>query len=359
MLSIIDRYIAKLFIAFFLGGLVVFVTLFVLTDFMTNIAHFNAPTSSVISYYSLLTPDLIYKMLPVACLLGTIFTLGTLSRNNELVALFSSGMSLARVSTPILVLVVLISSVSFWVNDRIVPIINQKKNYVYFVEIEKKPALYSTVKTDKIWYRSSNVLFNIKTLVAEKSRAEGLTMYYFNSSWQLIQMITAEHVNLAGKTWNLVNGTVTLFTKESSIPLTQVFKNKVISMSDETADIQKSSTTTDALSLADLKHYITRNKEAGLDTLSFEVDYQAKFSFAFAAFVMSFLGIPFSVSRQRSGGAAFNVGITILLAFGYWAAYSSGITLGKHGALPPLPAVWLPNIVMVALSAVFLGRLKQ
>jgi lipopolysaccharide export system permease protein len=74
---------------------------------------------------------------------------------------------------------------------------------------------------------------------------------------------------------------------------------------------------------------------------------------------MSFLGIPFSVSRQRSGGTALNVGITLLLAFAYWAAYSSGITLGQHGVLPPIIAVWLPNAIMVALSAVFLFRLKR
>lgn len=359
MPSIIDRYISKLFLGFFLGGLIVFVVLFVTVDFMTNISKYNAPSSAVIQYYLLFLPDTMYKMLPVACLMGTIFTLSTLSRNNELVALFSSGMSLARVSLPILVLVVTISSISFWLNDRLGPIVNQKKNYTYYIEITKEPTKYSTVKADKIWYRSGNVLFNIKTLQAEKATAQGLTMYYFNGAWDLIQMITADRVSLQGKTWDLTDGTVTLFTKESNVPMTQAFKRKTIAVSEETSDIQKSSATTDTLNLSELKRYITRNKEAGLDTLDFEVEYQAKFSFAFAAFVMSFLGIPFSVSRQRAGGAAFNVGVTILLAFGYWAAYSSGITLGRHGAMPPVIAVWLPNLAMVGLSAIFLARLKK
>jgi lipopolysaccharide export system permease protein len=116
---------------------------------------------------------------------------------------------------------------------------------------------------------------------------------------------------------------------------------------------------TETLSVSELKRFITRNKDAGLDTLRYEVDYHAKFAFAFAAFVMSFLGIPFSVTRQRTGGAAFNVGATLVLAFGYWAAYSSGITLGQHGAMPPMMAVWLPNMAMVGLSAIFLLRLKR
>lgn len=359
MFNIIDRYIAKIFLTFFVGGLIVFVTLFVAVNYMTELAQYKAPTDAVIKYYLLMAPSQIYQMIPVACLLGTIFTLSQLSRTNELVALFSSGMSLARVSTPILVLVVLISSVSFWLNDRLFPIVNQRRNYVLYVDIQKKPGLYSTVKTNKIWYRSGNVLFNIKTLQADRGTAQGLTMYFFNGAWQLIQMITAEDVRMAGANWELGKGTVTLFQQDSNIPLTQDFKQKTISVSGDTADIQKTSLSTETLSVAELKRYIQRNKEAGLDTLRYEVDYHAKFAFAFAAFVMSFLGIPFSVTRQRAGGAAFNVGATLVLAFVYWAAYSSGITMGQHGALPPMMAVWLPNMAMVALSAVFLLRLKR
>ena len=92
------------------------------------------------------------------------------------------------------------------------------------------------------------------------------------------------------------------------------------------------------MSLKELGHFIERNKEAGLDTLRYEVDYHAKFGFAFASFVMSVLGVPFSVSRARSGGTFVNLGICLGLAFGYWTAYNSAVTLGAHGAFPRL---WL------------------
>jgi len=359
LFTIIDRYVSKLFIGYFIGGLIVFVSLFVTVDFMSRMTRYGASTEALIKFYALATPSVVYQMMPVACLLATIFTLSSLSKSNELVALFSSGMSLARVSTPMLVLVVVISSVAFFLNDRLMPFINQRKNYVEYVEIKKQPGLYSTVKTNRIWYRSGNVLFNIKTLQAEKSQAQGLTMYYFNSSWQLIQMITAEEVLLRGAEWELAKGTVTVFDEKMNVPMTQDFATKTIPVNDDVKDIQSGAQSTDALSVAELRRFIQRNKEAGLDTLRYEVDYHAKFSFAFAAFVMSFLGIPFSVTRQRAGGTAFNVGITVLFAFGYWAAYNSGLTLGRHGALPPLIAVWLPNMSMVALSCVFLLRLKR
>ncbi|MCM2281381.1 MAG: LptF/LptG family permease, partial [Bdellovibrionaceae bacterium] len=260
---------------------------------------------------------------------------------------------------PILVFVVLISGISFWLGDRVLPVITQKKNYVYFVEIRKQPGLYSTVKTNKIWYRSNNILFNMKTFQPDRAYAEGLTMYYFDGDWQLIQIISAASVALKGESWELTQGHVTLFPRDGHVPLTQDFKQKTIIMGEDSADLQSTSQTSDILSLKELERFIQRNKEAGLDTLRYEVDYHAKFSFAFAAFVMSFIGIPFSVSRQRSGGTALNIGLCVGLAFAYWAAYSSGLTLGHHGALPPILAAWVPNLAVMVLSTVILMRLKK
>ncbi len=359
MVSIIDRYIAKMFLGFFVGGLIVFVTLFVTVDFMSNFVRSDAPFQSIVSYYLFALPALIYQMMPVACLMGVVFTLGSLGKTNELTALFASGMSLARVSLPILSLVVLISSVSFFLNDRIVPTLNQKKKYVEYVEIKKQPGLYSTVKTDRIWYRSGNALYNIKTLQADSATAMGLTMYQFDSTWRLAQMLTAQSVKLEGQTWELSEGTVTIFPSETNVPLTQAFKQKRITVSEDAKDLQSSGQTTDSLSLKDLQRFIKRNKESGLDTLTYEVDYHSKFSYAMAAFVMSLIGIPFSVGKARSGSAAFGAGVTIGLAFAYWAFYSSGLTLGKHGALPPVMAAWVPNVVMSAFAIFLLVRMRR
>lgn len=359
MVSIIDRYIAKLFWGYFLAGLIVFVTLFVTIDYMSNFVRAEAPLSAVASYYLYSMPALVYQMLPVACLLGTVFTLGNLGKANELIALFASGMSLARVSLSILISVFAISIVSFFVNDRVGPILNQKKNYVYYVEIRKQPGLYSTVKTDRIWYRSGNSLYNIKTLQPEAKRAMGLTLYQFDATWHLIQMLTAHSVHLEGTNWNLENGTVTIFPKDSPVPMTQTFTRKTIKVEEDSKDLQNSGRAADSLSLSELDHFIKKNKSGGLDTTRYEVDYHGKFSFALAALVMSLIGIPFSVSKTRSGSTAFNVGITIGLAFVYWAFYSSGLTMGRHGALSPVLAAWIPNVAMMAFAVFLMIRMKR
>lgn len=359
VLSIIDRYISRLFLSYFASGLIVFVILFTVIDYMGNFVQIKVPMDLVLSYYLNYTPAIIYQMIPVACLLATVFTLSTLNKNNELVALFSSGMSLARISAAILVWVGIISVTSFFIGDRLLPSLAKKRNYLLYVEILNQPGRYSTIKTNRIWFRSKNILFNIKTLQADKGKAQGVTLYYFDDDWNLLQILAADQVTIKGNQWTLQNGTVTLFAKEQSSPLTEMFAHKTITMDEELGDLQSRTHIEDVLSMSELKQYIRKNKEAGLDTLHYEVQYNSKFSFAFAAFVMSFLGIPFSVSRQRSGGVFANIGICILLAFVYWAFYSSMTTMAEYGQAPPLVGAWLPNLTMLSASIAFLWRLKK
>lgn len=348
-----------MFLGYFLAGLVVFVTIFLAVDFMSTMARYEAETSVLLRFYGYSIPEIIHQMFPVACLLGTIFTLSTLNKTNELTALFSVGMSLARISGPILLVISILSVLFFWVGDRLLPKFTQKKNYVYYVEVRKKPSLYSTVKTDKIWYRSENILFNIQTMNARERKAQGITLYYFDSAWKLVQLIKAKTVTMKNGEWLLNDGLVTLFPEESSFPLTKSFNDKTIRMSEDIGDIQSSAHSTDTLSLNQLQKFIRKNKAAGLDTLDYEVDYHSKFGFALAAFVMSLMGIPFSLSRQRSGGNVINIGICVGFAFLYWTLFSSSLTLGRQGLLPPTLAAWGPNAAMLALALFFLLRLKK
>ncbi len=359
VIPIVDRYISKIFLLYFFAGLSVFVTLFLAVDFMSSFARYDVSLSVLFSYYGYSLPNIVYQMIPVGCLVATVFTLSNLNRSQELVAMFSLGMSLARVSVPILTLIALISVFSFWVGDHLLPEFTKKKNYIYYVDLKKRPGLYSTVKKNKIWYRSENTLFNIQILNSEKKTAHGITLYFFNEDWDLLQLIKAKSVKLNGSLWGLEDGTVTLFSKDLDFPVTQKFSSKTVSMNEDVADLEESASTGEVMTLDQLRKFIKRNKDAGLDTLRYEVDYHGKYGFAFAAFVMSLIGIPFSVKRQRSGGAFMSIGLCLGLAFFYWIFFSSSITMGKHGLLHPILSAWIANISGIIISLYLLVRLKQ
>ena len=360
MFSRIDRYLLGLFWSSFLAGLLIFVTLFLATDAMSSIVKYqNIDFTVFLRYYLFYAPEIIYKMLPVACVVGMVMTISSLNRGSELIALFAAGMSLFRISRIVFFSIALVCIFSYYMSDRLMPIFSKSKNFIFYNEIEKNPALFQTIKTNRIWYRSKNSIYNIKTLNAEGSKAQGLTLYFFNDKWDLIQMLTASSVLMNGAQWVLQNGTVTVFSEDSSFPMSDRFLEKTIVMGEEAQDLRSTGQTSDMLTQRELRRFINKNKEAGLDTIKYEVDFYSKFSFALAGLVMSLLALPFCVSKTRGGGLMVNIGITMGLVLIYWIFFSSAQTMGQHGQLQPILAAWMPNFIMLALGMTFLLRLKR
>jgi lipopolysaccharide export system permease protein len=357
MFARIDRYLLGLFWGSFAAGLLIFLTLFIATDAMSTLVKYKGVSSLIfLEYYSYFAPEVIYKMIPVACVVGTVMTISTLNKGSELVALFASGLSLFRISRVIFVSIAFLGAFSYYLSDQLMPLFNKQKNFIYYSEMEKNPSLYQTIKTNKIWYRSKNAIFNIKTLNTEGDRAQGLSLYFFNDNWDLVQMLTAESVLMNGSQWLLKRGTITVFDKESSFPLSDKFMEKTIVMSQDAHDLRSTGQTSDILTQAELSRFISKNKEAGLDTIRYEVDFHSKFSFALAGLVMSLLALPFCVSQARGGGMAKNIGICLGLVLAYWILHSTAQTLGQHGQLSPILAAWSPNVIMVGLGVFLLLR---
>ena len=356
-----DRFVLKLFGLFFAAALMVFVVMYCSMDALSLMTTFEGLSASLfLKYYPWYLPEVAYKMIPVAVMVAMVFTLNTLNRAGELIALFSLGYSLVRIVASILVVVVGLCGIQLFLSDQVLPKFTRQKNFIYFNEIERKPHLYSTIKTNKIWYRSKNNLFYIKTLNDQTHKAQGFTLYEFDEDWNLIQMITAPDAEIKGSQWTLLDGSVTVFTENSSFPLTKKFEKKMIVMGEDSKDLSMTTAhTSDTLRLSELSEFITRNKSAGLDTIRYEVDYHSKFGYAVAALVMCLLAIPFSVGKARSGGVMKGVGISLGLVCLYWILYNSSLTVGRYGQIPPVVAAWAPNVGMMMVSVWYILRLKR
>lgn len=360
MISLIDRYVSRNFIFYFIAGLSVFVTLFLAIDFVTGTSKYQIELAVFAKYYGYYAFEIIYQLTPVACLLATLFTLGTLHKNNELVALFSMGLSLLRVSVPILTIVSCISVGLFFMSNQFMTKVIDKKNYIYYALMRKKPWLYSTSKQENIWYRSGQNIFNISLLNPKEEKASGVKVYTFSYDWHLQQIVEAKSALLQNGQWTLRRGRVTVFFDEKSAPVSEDFSSRTLVIGEDVIDIKTSSKASAMMGVRELRKYIARNKEAGLNTTPFEVDYYAKFGFVFSALIMTLLGVSFSTSSSpRSGGVLYNLQKCLLLTLIYWAFYTSGLTLGRYGSIPPIVAAWGPNIIMLSLAFFLLWRQKK
>ncbi|RYF46458.1 MAG: LptF/LptG family permease [Cytophagaceae bacterium] len=134
----IDRYISGLFWSYFIGGTLVFVTIFLAVDAMSQmVGHKDLQMSVLLQYYVYYLPEIFNKLLPVLCLMGTILAISSMNKANELVALFASGMSLIRITLPLLIWVSLISAGAYFVMDKAGPAMSRHKNFIFYNDIEE------------------------------------------------------------------------------------------------------------------------------------------------------------------------------------------------------------------------------
>src|SRR5690606_29080764 len=118
------------------------------------------------------------------------------------------------------------------------------------------------------------------------------------------------------------SGTVTQFMESDPFPVNQKFKQIRLQIAETPKDFQEIEKEVDGLEIRELRHYIGRTQNAGLDTKGYEVKLHSRFSLSFIPLVMCILAVPFSVRGRREGGLAKDLGICLGITFFYWLFYS-------------------------------------
>jgi lipopolysaccharide export system permease protein len=83
----------------------------------------------------------------------------------------------------------------------------------------------------------------------------------------------------------------------------------------------------------------------------YQLEYYKKFSIPFGALTFIFLAIPLGLFARKSGQSV-GFGLGLLIAVLYWALLIGGQTLGLRLNYSPFIAMWLPNIVVVVLGLI-------
>ena len=105
----------------------------------------------------------------------------------------------------------------------------------------------------------------------------------------------------------------------------------------------------------ELREYIARQRQRGFANIKeFEIEYHKRIAMSFASFILTLIGASLS-SRKRKGGMGLYLGIGLALSFSYILFQTIASTFAVNGNVPPVVAVWIPNI-LYAFVAFYLYR---
>ncbi|NUM87867.1 MAG: LPS export ABC transporter permease LptG [Bdellovibrionales bacterium] len=344
-MGILDRYIASEFLKGFLAALATFLVLYLGADTLRQGMKDDIPAAHALQYTLYQLPEVIVLLTPAACLMGTLICLSGFARRNELTAMHASGLSLGRISLVVLSLVFMICCTSFMVTDRVIPPLNKMKDHFYRTVIQKKPDLQTDIRHSKIWYRSKNLVYNLRSFDPRTKNIFGVSVYTFDSAFNLVQQLDAERAEFIDGVWRLRNGMATIFEGEPKFPVSQRFTSQSVALSETPDDFLEIEREVQTLRLKHLWRFIQRNKDAGIDTHSYEVTFWSKISLSLVPLIMSVLGIPFATQHHRHSSLARDVSLCFLIVVVYWILFSTGLSMGKSGRIPPLLAAFAPSLL--------------
>lgn len=358
MIKQIDKYIVIQFVKNFLFALLCFILIFILVDLFENLDKFidnKLSFGAVLNYYLYFIPEIIRLITPIAVLLATLFTAGRMVNYNETIAVKNAGISLIRFMMPFLVMGAIVTSISLYFNNWIVPEANKQK---FFIERNYLGKNKNVVGLNKLYFQDSkNQLVLIDQFKETEMAANrvSIQLYDPDTLTQMIKRIDAEQMKWENDKWILINAAERELTDS-----TEVLKSYGnIAASDVPglnklnlipSQITRKQLKPDEMNYGEMEEFITSLKKGGQNTDRQMVDFYSKISFSFASLIIVIFGISITTGSKRRKGLALQFGISILVSFVYLGFIKISQSFGYNGDLDPLLTAWLANIAFAGFG---------
>ena len=360
--QILDLYVLQSWVFYLAILLVTFTGIYVIFDFfqlLGDIVRNHIAPEIVLEYYWYLMPQIIYLMLPLSILVATLVSFGLFSKSNEITAIKSAGISLYRISVPILVGAGLLSGGMFLLGNNYLPATNQQQDALRN-QIKGKPA-QTMYRPDRQWiFGKSDKIYNYRFFDPDMNVFANLSVFEINSSdFRLKRRIYAArafwepHI----RRWVLEDGWTRDF-ENGHITDYQPFAVRTFNELDEAPSyFKKEVKPSEQMSVLELRQYIRELKQSGFDVVRLSVALYRKFSYPLIAFVVTLIAIPFAFSTG-SRGALAGIAISIGIAIVYWSVSSLFQAMGNLSQLPPAVAAWSPDVLFSLGGIYLLMRIK-
>jgi lipopolysaccharide export system permease protein len=324
-------------------------------DMMDKIPRFiraGGAVRDMLAFFICKLPEMIGQTASFSILMATLLTLGLLTRSSEITAMRSCGISLFKISLPMLVLG-LIASLLLLVNtELIVP-----KSYENMERIERvairKQGVNAVFKRNNIWFRSGSMILQAQMFEPKEKSLKGVIIWTLDASMNPLGRIDAESAEFQNDSWILKKAEVKDFTQGQGF-IVKAVPEMVIALKLKIDDLKVLDNNADNLSYRKLKEYADNLRSGGYQAFRYLTMMHAKLSAPFAAFVMVVLGIPFALRNSRSGGVALGIGASVGIGFAYFVVNAVLLSYGRSGVLPPFVAAWGANLIFV-LGGVWLS----
>ena len=305
-----------------------------------------------VEYVALRVPGKIVEFMPLAVLLGTILSLGSLASNSEIIAMQAAGVSVLQLIRAVLQAAAILAILSFLLADWVVPISETSAREIRSKAIHSTPALLGK---KGLWVKDDSQVLYIKELLPN-GVARSVEIYELDEKGRLASAIVAQSAIPSSEQWLLKQVKQSIFDDQTV--RTTDYEEMIYSGNISYQLLEALMIEPRQMSSSDLYSYLTFLEENKLDTSNVKLTFWQKIMAPFTVLIMCVLGVPFVLGSQRQNNTGQRLMLGILLGLTYVVADRLLIQLGSQININPFINALSPSLLFLAL-AVYLLIKKQ
>jgi LPS export ABC transporter permease LptG len=356
--NILDRYVLREFVKVLFLVLLSVAALSMIIDYTDkakDAREHGVAASTLLSYYRFYIFSVLNWTVPISVLVSTLVTFAMLSKNNEVTAVKSSGVSLYRIGLPVLAVAALMSVFSYLLLDFILPYSSQRLE-VLKRRIDGKPPI-SASDQQKLWYLGKGrYLINFLDYDRDAKRLTQVQVFELHpTDFRMTRRVYAKHATWNGKGWAFEDGWMRSFPDNGPSTYTLIKQPLVLYYPETPDDFALDVRLPDQMTYAQLSRYLATLRASGYAADALAVKLYEKTSWPALSIVMALIALPFAF-RMGKRGALYGIGIALVLGIVYFIMFGLFMKFGEVGNLPPLLAAWAANILFgLAAGYMFLN----
>lgn len=324
--------------------------LFTFSDELKDLGHGGYGLREILMFLALTSPRVFYELVPSAALLGSLFVVGAMANNREIVAMRAAGLSIGWIIRSIMLAGLLLVAVAVGVGEFVAPTTERA------AQLLKTTAQHNGVVMRSqygMWLREGNRFINVRKILDDGSLGD-IRIYEIDDGHKLNVITQAEHAQFLGdKQWRLNN------VKQSLIDPQRIDAKLAAELPWQSAidsDLLKVAVVnSDNLSLYDLYNYIDFLKTNNQKSQSYELAFWSRLINPLVTFVMLMVSAPFviGIGRGIGTGGRIMMGVIIGMTFNIFDRIAGHVGL-VYDMNPMLIAI-LPSCLVfcAALFAVW------
>ncbi len=343
-MKILNKYLLKevaVNVTLVMVALIAMFSFFDLIQELDTLGKGSYGLTKVLLFVLLSAPGHVYDVMPVAVLVGTMYSLGQLARYSELIVLRVSGFSIANIAVLLLKMGLVFTLITFLIGELITPL---SEKMAQRMRIRATDSVIAQEFRSGLWVKDGNQFVNAEEVMPDTSLLN-IHIYEFNQNAKLIKTRNAKSGAFVNGKWLLKDVFETNFNTDTVQvnQLKEVTWNSLIRP--ELLNVllvlpEKMST----LNLYSYINHLSINKQK---TTRYEVALWAKMIYPLACLVMVILALPFGFIQQRAAGASTKIFIGIMLGVVYQIANRVFAHLGLLNDWPALFSAIMPTILFL------------